>query len=158
MLDHWGGMKESSEAKNEAFFSENRSCCLYWHLRAIMVWYVHQIGAICVMIRNMMRIASLFVGTSVKIAQYLSTWRHCPPCVLQTDSCCKQQQNARHTVDRCGRPLYGMRFFLSLLLRQTAPREQWQKGTAFCHPVIRVCRCRLVARTWRTQHTSMGLC
>jgi hypothetical protein len=34
-------------------------------------------------------------------------------------------------------------FFLPLLLRQTAPREQWQKGTAFCHPDIRVCIFRL---------------
>lgn len=43
----------------------------------------------------------------------------------------RMQEMLRGGVD--GQPL-AFAFFLPLLLRQTASREQWQKGTAFCHP------------------------
>ena len=45
-------------------------------------------------------------------------------------------------------------FFLPLLLRQTAPREQWQKGTAVCHPGFTGMYAPPADATWHNQRAT----
>lgn len=47
-------------------------------------------------------------------------------------------------------------FFLPLLLRQTAPREQWQKGTAFCHPELTGMYAPPANAMWHNQRATIG--